>query len=30
MVVILPGFVDGFVMLIDPFGLIVVVQVGRG
>ena len=30
MIVILPDFVDGFMMLIDPFGLIVVAQVGRG
>ena len=28
--VVLPDFVSGFMMLMDPFGLVVVTQVGRG
>ena len=28
--VVLPDFVGGFMMLMDPFGLVVVAQVGRG
>ena len=30
MVIVLPDFVGGFMMLMDPFGLVVVAQVGRG
>ena len=29
-VVVLPDFVGGFMMLVDPFGLVVIAQVGRG